>query len=301
MRSSSPARHNKTAYAAKLKGFTLVELVLVIIILGIVGIGITSFVRSATSSYLDMTQREALLRDGSFFVERFTRELSASVPNSVRIRGNASTHCLEFVPLLWNTFYLDVPLVGDSPAEANVIELTDILGNAYTPDANDVGIVYPLKADHVYGVVDASNPDDIRQRSILSCSDDDDGNCATSNDVDQVVQLSLDDGFFTDSPARRFYIADATVSYCVRGGSVFRHESSINPTQTLYTSGGVLMAENLNNVLSANPEVSSGAQDPFRLFDSTLRRNAYTQARFLFTRDNEQISFLKEVHTPNVP
>jgi MSHA biogenesis protein MshO len=282
-------------------GFTLVELVLVIIILGIVGIGVTGFVRSTMSSYLDMTQREALLRDGSFFVERFTRELSASVPNSVRINGNASVHCIEFVPLLWNTYYLDIPRVGDSPAQANVIELTNILGDEYTPNANDVGIVYPLNPNHVYGVVDADNPDDIRQRPILSCSDDDDGNCATSNDSDQVVQLNFNDGFFTDSPARRLYIADSAISYCVRDGSIFRHEASINPTQTIYSAGGVLMAENVNNVLSANPSLSVGPQDPFRLFDSTLRRNAYTQARFLFTRGDEQISFLKEVHTPNVP
>lgn len=299
------SKHAQTLVSCKRKrchtGFTLVELVLVIIILGIVGIGITGFVRSTTSSYLDMTQREALLRDGSFFVERFTRELSASVPNSVRVNGNASAHCLEFVPLRWSTYYLDIPVLGDSPAQANVIELTNILGDAYVPDANDVGIVYPLKSDHVYGAVDALNPDDIRQRPILSCSDDDDGNCATTNDSDQVVQLNFDDGFFTDSPTRRFYIADSAVSYCVRGGSIFRHEASINATQTIFTSGGVLMAENVNNVLSANPAVSVGEQDPFRLFDSTLRRNAYVQARFLFTREDEQISFLKEVHTPNVP
>ncbi|MBT1451683.1 type II secretion system GspH family protein [Glaciecola sp. XM2] len=282
------------------RGFTLVELVLVIIILGIVSIGISGFVRSATSSYLDMTQREALLRDGSFFVERFTRELNDSVPNSVRITGNASTHCLEFVPLAWSTYYLDIPLLNDTPVEANVIELVSIDGQQYVPDANDVGIVYPLKADHVYGVVDAANPDDIRQRAILSCSDDD-GNCSTNNDSDQVIQLNLADGFFTNSPAKRLYIADTAVSYCVRNNAVFRHEASINQTQTLYTSGGVLMAENVNNVLSANPTTSPGAQDPFRLFDASLRRNAYTQARFLFTRDDEQISFLKEVHTPNVP
>lgn len=283
------------------KGFTLVELVLVIIVLGIVSVGISGFVRSAMFAYVDMTERESLLRDGSFFVERFTRELSDAVPNSVRIRGNANVHCLQFVPLNWNTYYLNIPQVGESPAVVDLVEMTNDLQNeVYVPDSNDVAIVFPLRADHVYGVTNPSNADDIRMRAILSCRDDD-GNCATANDSDSVVQLTLSDGFFTDSPARRIYIADSAISYCVRGGSVYRHVSDISPTQSLFNSGGVLMAENMSNTLSANPGLVAGVQDPFRLFDSSLRRNAYTQARFIFTRGDEQMSFLKEVHIPNVP
>ena len=283
------------------KGFTLVELILVIIVLGIVSVGISGFVRSAMYAYLDMTEREALLRDGSFFVERFTRELSDAVPNSVRIRGNANSHCLQFVPLNWNTYYLNIPLVGQSPAIVDLVEMSnDLQGQVYVPDSDDLAIVFPLKPDHVYGVPNPSDAEDIRVRSILSCSDDD-GDCSTTNDSDSVVQLTLSDGFFTDSPARRIYIADSAISYCVRGGAVYRHQSAIAATQPLFTSGGVLMAENISNSLSASPALSTGIQDPFRLFDSSLRRNAYTQARFIFTRDDEQISFVKEVHIPNVP
>ncbi|WP_395339873.1 type II secretion system protein J [Ningiella sp. W23] len=282
-------------------GFTLVELILVIVILGIVGLGIAGFVRSATSAYLDMTEREALLRDGSFFVERLTRELSDAVPNSVRLTGNASAHCLEFVPINWNTYYLDIPLVDESGATVDLIEMSnDLQGQVYVPDANDVAIVYPLRAEHVYGVPNPDNADDIRMRPILSC-DDDDNDCSTATDADSIVQLSLGDGFFTDSPSKRIYIADQAISYCVRSNAVYRHVSNISGAQSLYTSGGVLMAENINNILSADPSISPGDQDPFRIFDSSLRRNAYTQLRFILSREDEQISFIKEVHTPNVP
>nr|WP_241664509.1 type II secretion system protein [Ningiella ruwaisensis] len=283
------------------KGFTLVELVLVIMILAVVGIGISGFVRSAMSAYLDMTERESLLRDGSFFIERFSRELADAVPNSVRIKGNASVHCLEFVPINWNTYYLNIPLVNESATTVDLIEMhNDLQGVSYTPDANDVAIVFPLTADHVYGHVLPANPDDIRQRAILNCTDDD-NNCATGGDSDGVVQLSVSDGFYTDSPSRRLYIADSAISYCVRDNGVYRHTSPINPIQTLFESGGVLMAEGVANLLSSNPSLTPGVQDPFRLFDNSLRRNAYTQARFIFSRGDEQISFLKEVHAPNVP
>ncbi|MFC4701065.1 type II secretion system protein [Glaciecola siphonariae] len=283
------------------KGFTLVELILVIIVLGIVSVGVAGFVRSAMFAYIDMTERESLLREGSFFVERFTRELADSVPNSVRITGDANTHCLQFVPLNWNTYYLNIPKVGDTPAVVDLVEMhNDLQGLTYVPDNNDVAIVFPLTPDHVYGVSNPANADDVRVRSILSCSDDD-SDCATNADSDGVVQLTVNDGFFTDSPARRLYIADSSVSYCVRGGAVYRHESAISATQPLFTSGGSLMAQHLSNVLSPSPALVAGAQDPFRLLDSALRRNAYTQARFIFTRDDEQISFIKEVHIPNVP
>jgi MSHA biogenesis protein MshO len=208
---------------------------------------------------------------------------------------------LQFVPLNWNTYYLNVPLVGDSPAVVDVVELSnDLQGRSYLPDSNDVAIVYPLRADHVYGVSNPSDPDDIRVRPILSCSDDD-NDCATANDGDAVVQLTVAAGFYTDSPARRIYIADSAVSFCVRGAAVYRHKNDITAVQPLFTSGGVLMAQNMTNALSTNPALTPGAQDPFRLFDNTLRRNAYIQARFMFTRDDEQVSFLKEVHIPNVP
>ena len=104
------------------------------------------------------------------------------------------------------------------------------------------------------------------------------------------------------SPAKRMYIASSAVNYCVRNNAIYRHESTISPTQTTFTSGGVLMAENLANALSADPN-SAGAnsQNPFRVIDASLRRNAYTQTQFIFARDGEYMTFTQEIHVPNVP
>jgi MSHA biogenesis protein MshO len=279
------------------QGFTLVELVVTLVVLAIVSVGITGFISSSTQVFLDASERERLLREGSFAVERINREISAALPNSVRLAGNAGVHCLEFVPIRWSSFYLTLPVTPSSDREIDIIEMQDIDGNVFTPVIGiDYALVYPISSDNVYS--NTSN-----QRSLIgACSDDGDGDCATDDDADGVVQLTLDGAFSQGSPARRVYIANSAVTYCVRNNAIYRHESTIAEAQTTFVSGGVLMAENLANQLSADPNANgSNSTNPFRIVDASLRRNAYTQTQFIFTRDSENITFTQEIHVPNVP
>lgn len=278
-------------------GFTLVELVVVLVVLSIVSVGMARFIRSSTQIFIDASEREQLLREGSFAVERINREISAAVPNSVRLTGNAGVHCLQFVPIRWSSFYLTLPLTPSSDREIDIIEMQDIDGNVFTPVArSDYALVYPTSSNDVYS--NTSN----RRQLINACSDDGDGDCATNDDTDGVVQLTLDGAFSQASPARRIYIANSAVNYCVRNNAIYRHESAISATQTTFISGGVLMAENLANQLSADPNVAdANSKNPFRIVDASLRRNAYTQTQFIFTRDGENMTFTQEIHVPNVP
>ncbi|GLR72243.1 type II secretion system protein [Agaribacter marinus] len=276
-------------------GFTLVELVIVIALLGIVGAGTAKFIRSASDIYVDVTERDSLLRSASFAVERFTREISSAVPNSVRLSGDANTHCIEFVPVNWSAFYLSLPIVGEPSPTVDIVKMTDIDDQVYTPDADDFAMVYPLNATHVY---DANAN---RRQMILGCSDDGDGDCSTDDDIDSVVRLEVSEGFALSSPTSRLYIADNAISYCTRNNALYRHVSGLSSDQILYTSGGQLMAEGISNDLSSNPSATPALTDPFQVVGATLTRNAYVRANFLFTRSDEQMSIVKEVHIPNVP
>jgi MSHA biogenesis protein MshO len=288
---------NASSRLTNKRGFTLIELVVTLVVLAIVSIGITGFIRSSTQIFIDASERESLLREGSFAVERINREISSALPNSVRLAGNAGVHCLEFVPIRWSSFYLTLPVTPSSDREVDVIEMQDIDGIVFTPvTGSDYALVYPTDSDDVY-----SNTSNQRQL-INACSDDGDGDCATNDDADGAVQLTLDGAFSQSSPARRIYIANSAVSYCVRNNAIYRHESTISETQTIFVSGGVLMAQNLANQLSANPNVTgSNSKNPFRIVDASLRRNAYTQTQFIFTRDGENMTFTQEIHVPNVP
>ncbi|WP_100657724.1 type II secretion system protein [Alteromonas flava] len=279
------------------QGFTLIELIMTLVVLTIVSIGIAGFVRSSVGIFNDVTEREQLLGDSRFLLERMTRELRASVPNSLRVRGNNSVHCLQFVPIDYSTFYLDAPLFPGSDDELTVVEMGDFSGNAFVPAVNSSVIIYPTRPNHVYTTSQR------RRRSVTACEDGGaNTSCATLDDPNNLAVITVDNAFQTNSPADRVYFASRAHNYCVRSGNMYFHQSAITANQTVFSSGGVLMAENIVNVLSANPaQQNSNSDDPFRLFESTLLDNAYVQLRLRFERNDEVLNYNHEIHVLNVP
>jgi len=272
-------------------GFTLIELITVIIVLGVVSVGISGFIRTGVEIYNDVTERDQLLGESRFLVERLTRELRMAVPNSVRVRkrNSGTTHCIEFVPSEWVSFYTSLSVKPDTSKSANVIAWGDNPAG-YIWKTGDFAIVYPTKTDEVY---DLSL---IKRIATTACSDDGANNgCSTPDSSNGTLQLTLDADFDDHSPASRLYIARKAVSYCANTeGQIYRVEDSINTRQSIYRSG-TLMAENLSNDLT---EVNEA---PFKVYDATLTRNSLVHLLLAFERNEEIINYTHEVHFPNVP
>ncbi|UTY59874.1 prepilin-type N-terminal cleavage/methylation domain-containing protein [Massilia sp. erpn] len=77
------------------KGFTLIELIVIMIVVGVLSGSIAIFVKPAMESYVDSGRRTTLtdLADGA--MRRIKRDIRMSVPNSFRQSGST---CLEMVP-----------------------------------------------------------------------------------------------------------------------------------------------------------------------------------------------------------
>ena len=269
-------------------GFTLIELVTVIVILGVLSVGISNFIGTGTQIFVDTTERDQLLSDSRFVVERLNREVRNALPNSLRLSGNSARHCLEFVPVVWSSFYFDVP-VDPEPATDEIEAVTWSGSEQYTFAAGHQVVVYPTSTADVY------DPDN-NKRFALSAQPTENLNVAT-------LVLTANEQFATDSPSSRLYVADSPVSYCVSGGLIHRyHGYGFNVTQVtnpLSLANASLMAENLSGTLSAS--AGSVQSDPFNVADASLIRNATLLTLLRFERGEEIVVFNNEVHLPNVP
>ena len=77
-------------------GFTLVEMIMVIVITGIIGGIVAMFLRAPIQQYMDVARRAELTDIADTAVRRMARDVRTAVPNSVRPQGQ-STY-VEFLP-----------------------------------------------------------------------------------------------------------------------------------------------------------------------------------------------------------
>lgn len=94
----------------RMRGFTLVELVIVIVIMGVIAAAVASIFKPAVDNYFDSRRRAILSDMADTAVRRIGREVRRAVPNSVRIPND---QCFEFVPGMAGGLYRrDVDIVN---------------------------------------------------------------------------------------------------------------------------------------------------------------------------------------------
>jgi MSHA biogenesis protein MshO len=275
--------------AKKSSGFTLLELIIVIIILGVMSVGIASFIALSTQTYLNVSERDDLLSSARFAIERLNREIRNAVPNSIRVKSDDTRQCIEFTPIKASTIYIDIPVVPDAKStEINVVSFVDSNNNAFSCSGFclDYIVVYPLDSNDIYGL--NVNSGDGKVTALKSFSN-------LLGDI-WTVPIRPNSGMVFDehSPTNRLYVFDAPVSYCVVGSQLRRYKGhSFTSLQSLSPTGGYsLMAENV--IFDKNDL-------PFKFLPASLRRNATVQIELNFDRDGEIIAFDNDVHIENIP
>ncbi|MFT5815054.1 MAG: MSHA biogenesis protein MshO [Psychroserpens sp.] len=272
------------------QGFTLIELVTVIVILGVLATGISSFIRFGAQSYTHAADRDALISSARFVVERLNREVRNALPNSIRTIGD-NNQCLEFVPIDKSVIYLDIPVAPeDASNSVEVLMLAGDLSSTYVA-------VYALNSDDIYnkksGVIEKFLPflpvDYSGDRQVVS-----------------TIRFDSEIRFNEESPTERLYFIGSPVSYCVEGQAIYRYQNygfgdaasyDINgkPSITATTkTKKVLMAEYVDNYIVDD-------EYPFQTSPATLQRNSLALIRLKFTRNLEEIVFNNEIQVPNVP
>jgi len=262
------------------KGFTFIELIVVILVLGTVSISVVSFIRFGVDIYQDGTGRERQIAESRYLIERMTRELREALPNSVRVSSDG--RCVEFVPIVSSSSYIDIPVLPEPATNSiAIVAGTTLNAGAFSP-SNMSMVVYPSNTQDVYA-------DDLgitgKKFAVTQLS------AIVSNK--RSVTLINTVRFSDDSPSQRYFLVQTPVSYCQGSNNqVFRYQGydyTSAFTQLNTPPNGVLMAQHQSN------------PSPFVILNATLVRNAVLQLNFEFTYNDEALMLYNEVHIVNVP
>ncbi len=261
-------------------GFTLIEMVMVILISGILAVGVTSFIGQSASGYVDRNERNSMASSMVVASEKLSRDIRRALPNSVRTGGDVpgNDNCIEFLPVLGGSRYVSVPL-GVAAGSFNAVSL----GN--TAPLLAWIAVYPIDTNDLYSPSDATPVSITGVRATVP---------AGTNEI--TVSLGAPHRFRTNSPGRRFYAVDAPVAYCQPAGSpvLYRYTGyGFNQPAVLPPSGGS------RDVLVT--ELSASAPVAFEYASATRTRNAVVSFELTAMADTETLKLGQEVQIRNVP
>jgi len=260
--------------SGKQQGFTLIEMVVTIVLIGIIGVGITNFIGRSTQGMVDIAERQQLATIGWIVSEKMSRELRQALPNSIRIDGS----CIEFIPTVAGTDYLTVPIL----TAANNFETVPFSSSYSVNTTQDRVAIYPNTITNLY------NPSTEGAVSGLVTSTP-----AGTTTGAITINLAANHQFLTNSPTNRLYVVQDPVMYCFDSNFLYRYsEYGFNSPMTTEE-------DDLNGQAVMGSRLSVGS---FTYLAGTLSRSAIVNIAFDVTGNNGATqSINQEVQIRNVP
>jgi MSHA biogenesis protein MshO len=254
-------------------GFTLIEMVVTIVIIGILGVGISSFIGNTTKGMIDTAERSQVATIAFLVSERVSRSLRQALPNSIRTNGGS---CIEYIPIYAGTDYLSVPI----SVTANQFEVAPFsnISNGFDFSVDPLRVaVYPISATGLY------------TSSVLSPEISQISAGATTGA--QLIVLDATHQFPQDSPTRRLFLINEPNMYCFDSGLLYHYSA--------YGYQAALPTLNLNNQTVVGSRLGQGE---FNYSPSTLKRNGVVTINFNVLGDDGLIQAVnQEVQIRNVP
>jgi len=264
---------------SKQAGFTLIEMIVTIVIIGILGVGVTNFIGRSAQGVMDTADRQHVAAIAWIVSEKLSREVRDALPNSFRVNDASGTGtCIEFIPTRGGTDYVSVPTFSAADT-FDVIPFPNYT-NGDVDTTQDRVAVYPNTLTGLYSLADPG---------MISSTIDALAAGTTPNSIE--VTLTSDHQFLSDSPERRVFVVQNPQMFCFESGFLNRYQgygfrATIPDPGTLT---GTVVAHALNNA-------------SFSYIPGTLTRSGVVSFNFDVTDTSGLTQSIdQEVQVRNVP
>jgi MSHA biogenesis protein MshO len=241
------------------KGFTLVELIVVIAVVGILAGVVAMFIRTPIESYMTVSRRGELVDIANTALLRMARDVRRAVPNTLRVTTAGGLVYLEYLPVADGGRYR-AETTGSGTGD--ILDFTngsdssfDVLGPAVTASTGQYLVIYNLGLDSNTDAWQGGNRRTVTSNGIVST----------------LAFTSTGSPLPLESPGNRFFLANAPVSYVCNpaAGTLTRFWGYLpSATQpTTFSGGSNALLANRVSTCSFNYD-AGGAQ---RLGQLTLR------------------------------
>lgn len=292
------------------RGFTLVEAIVVMVMVGILSGIMVLFIRRPVQNYVDSAARAEMSEAADLALRRMTREIRSALPNSVRLTVVGGVWWLEFIPTKAGGQYLTA---DDNPARGDPLDFT-------APKAQIFSVVGPMPADQyaivpgdfiaIYNLGPGFAGADAYERGNLALVTKVLNNDVSFESYDAgAAHPNTDNPFVAaagtvpnSSPDHRFQVVGRPVTFRCQGGaggtgtltrSVAADFSAVQPTPA--AAAGALLA---NNVLGCDFSVASVANRQSALIGLNL---SLARASANSPNGVETVTLSHQIHVDNTP
>lgn len=270
--------------ARSLRGFTLVELVVTIVIVSVLALGISDFIDNSVAGFVTTSGSNQLASAGRTAMDRMGLEIGNALPNSAREAANQQ--CLEFIPLAHATTYLD-PGFSSAAQEFDVVNFYPELP---TPlPAPVYAAIYPLDASEAYTL---ASPGPLALIDSITDSDSLDGKLR--------IHLAAEQLFPRRSPLERLFITNQPVSFCLTGTKLYRYSDYAFQANAMSCAPACLPPA-ISGQRSLIADNLAPSPDAFRVQSPTLQRNGIVLIDLNFSQQGTTIALQNQVLMRNAP
>lgn len=271
-----------------IRGFTLVEMVISITILGIVSATVAGFVGPTIRGYVDTERRAEMSDAADTSLRRIATDIKKALPNSLRGPSIASNSCFEFIPTIGGGGYR---AVTSNAGAGDILDFTTtdisfdyLAGNVPVPSVTGSRIV----------IWNMGNRGPVTPAADAYVGDN---AAAIASATATTVTLSAAKRFPYESPDHRFFVipSNATVYSCTGGatGRLIQTTRAISATpMSACPAAGTLVVDNVDCTTSRF-DFTADALSNFGLLSMSLVVSD--------PDTGEKIRMYKEVKVDNVP